>query len=283
MPISREPNSSRATPSRLHPIRSHSSAVTAVNRLVRRPRTSRSRGAASSTVARLVSWRCRARLWRASATANSGARRESNAHRGFLLASSCAQSMLKVSSTSARNNAARLVIASCLHGHVVMDANSVLARSRSARCRNGSSRTCSQGLVRAKRAIGGDPNDSFSRSNSYQHIWLRTGSFLTNFLTVNDLCKTRCDAGFSARVTAKSRRPTGKRPARAPRKVAMPATCTDWTALQRAEGLPPASFGFRLSADTLAIGWALPADGHARDFHPLGVCACSAHNGGSRN
>ena len=49
----------------------------------------------------------------------------------------------------------------------------------------------------------------------------------------------------------------------------MPATCTDWTAPQRAEGLPPASFGFRL-ADTLAIGWALPADGRARDFHPLG-------------
>ena len=57
--------------------------------------------------------------------------------------------------------------------------------------------------------------------------------------------------------------------------------CTDWTALQRAEGLPPASFGFRLSADTLAIGWALPADGRARDFHPLGVCACSAYTEGT--
>ena len=31
------------------------------------------------------------------------------------------------------------------------------------------------------------------------------------------------------------------------------------------------------------IGWALPADGRARDFHPLGVCACSAYNGRNRN
>jgi len=41
--------------------------------------------------------------------------------------------------------------------------------------------------------------------------------------------------------------------------------------------LPPASFRFRLAADTLALGCALPAAGRARDFHPLETCACSAH------
>ena len=30
--------------------------------------------------------------------------------------------------------------------------------------------------------------------------------------------------------------------------------------------------------DTLALGYALPAIGRARDFHPLETCACSAHN-----
>ncbi len=40
----------------------------------------------------------------------------------------------------------------------------------------------------------------------------------------------------------------------------------------RAEVSPPASFGFRLATDTLAIGYALPAAGRAGDFHPLGVC-----------
>ncbi len=30
--------------------------------------------------------------------------------------------------------------------------------------------------------------------------------------------------------------------------------------------------------DTLAFGYALPAIGRARDFHPLETCACSAHD-----
>ena len=46
----------------------------------------------------------------------------------------------------------------------------------------------------------------------------------------------------------------------------------DAVRVPQAEGLPPASFGFRLATDTLAIGCALPAAGRARDFHPLGVC-----------
>lgn len=38
-----------------------------------------------------------------------------------------------------------------------------------------------------------------------------------------------------------------------------------------------ASFRFHLAMDTLALGYALPAIGRARDFHPLETCACSAH------
>lgn len=40
----------------------------------------------------------------------------------------------------------------------------------------------------------------------------------------------------------------------------------------QAEGLPPASFRFHLTMDTFALGYALPAAGRARDFHPLGMC-----------
>ena len=35
----------------------------------------------------------------------------------------------------------------------------------------------------------------------------------------------------------------------------------------------PASFGFRLTADTLAFGYTLPTTGRVRDFHPLETCA----------
>ena len=33
--------------------------------------------------------------------------------------------------------------------------------------------------------------------------------------------------------------------------------------------LPPASFRFHLTMDTLALGYSLPATGRLRDFHPL--------------
>ena len=35
----------------------------------------------------------------------------------------------------------------------------------------------------------------------------------------------------------------------------------------------PASFRFRLTADTLAFGYLLPATGRIRVFHPLETCA----------
>jgi abortive infection bacteriophage resistance protein len=38
-----------------------------------------------------------------------------------------------------------------------------------------------------------------------------------------------------------------------------------------------------LTLNTVRNAWALPADGRARDFHPLEERVCSAHNGGSRN
>ena len=63
-----------------------------------------------------------------------------------------------------------------------------------------------------------------------------------------------------------------------------PPSPPDVVRAPRAEGLPPASFGFRLTADTLALGYALPAAGRARDFHPLEMCACLAHKKtGQRN
>ena len=50
--------------------------------------------------------------------------------------------------------------------------------------------------------------------------------------------------------------------------------------VRQARGLPvvslfphPASFRFRLATDTLAFGYALPATGRVRDFHPLETCA----------
>ena len=50
--------------------------------------------------------------------------------------------------------------------------------------------------------------------------------------------------------------------------------------VRQARGLPvvslfphPASFRFRLAADTLAFGYTLPTTGWVRDFHPLETCA----------
>ena len=50
--------------------------------------------------------------------------------------------------------------------------------------------------------------------------------------------------------------------------------------VRQARGLPvvsllphPASFRFRLAADTLAFGCTLPTTGRVRDFHPLETCA----------
>ena len=45
----------------------------------------------------------------------------------------------------------------------------------------------------------------------------------------------------------------------------------------RPEVCHPASFRFHLAMDTLALGYALPAVGRARDFHPLENVPCSAH------
>ena len=39
--------------------------------------------------------------------------------------------------------------------------------------------------------------------------------------------------------------------------------------VRRARALPPPSFRFRLSTDTLGFGYDLPAAGRSRDFHPL--------------
>ena len=39
--------------------------------------------------------------------------------------------------------------------------------------------------------------------------------------------------------------------------------------VRRARALPPPSFRFRLTTDTLGFGYDLPAAGRSRDFHPL--------------
>ncbi|MEE0158584.1 MAG: hypothetical protein U0H96_02910, partial [Christensenellales bacterium] len=51
----------------------------------------------------------------------------------------------------------------------------------------------------------------------------------------------------------------------------------------------PASFRFRLTTDTLAFGYLLPATGRIRVFHPLETCAAGrtqktlpSHFGGKR-
>ena len=39
--------------------------------------------------------------------------------------------------------------------------------------------------------------------------------------------------------------------------------------VRQARVLPPASFGFPVTGDTLAFGYILPTAGRIRDFHPL--------------
>jgi len=43
--------------------------------------------------------------------------------------------------------------------------------------------------------------------------------------------------------------------------------------VRQAKGLPPASFRFHLTMNTLAIGYILPATGQIPDFHRLETCA----------
>jgi len=43
--------------------------------------------------------------------------------------------------------------------------------------------------------------------------------------------------------------------------------------VRQARGLPPASFRFRLTTDTLAFGYIFPATGQIPDFHQLETCA----------
>ena len=51
------------------------------------------------------------------------------------------------------------------------------------------------------------------------------------------------------------------------------ATLPTYTAfmisVRQVSGLPPASFRFPVTRDTLAFGYILPAVGRIRDFHPL--------------
>ena len=48
-----------------------------------------------------------------------------------------------------------------------------------------------------------------------------------------------------------------------------PQISPDMVSVRQAGGLPRASFRFRLTVDTLAIGYILPTTGRIRDFHPL--------------
>jgi hypothetical protein len=42
--------------------------------------------------------------------------------------------------------------------------------------------------------------------------------------------------------------------------------------VRQARGLPPTSFRFPVTRDTLAFGYILPTAGWIRDFHPLELC-----------
>ena len=48
-----------------------------------------------------------------------------------------------------------------------------------------------------------------------------------------------------------------------------PQISPDVISVRQTRILPRASFRFRLTADTLASGYTLPATGRVRDFHPL--------------
>ena len=43
----------------------------------------------------------------------------------------------------------------------------------------------------------------------------------------------------------------------------------DMIPVRRARALPPPPFGFRLTTDTLGLGYDLPTAGRSRDFHPV--------------
>lgn len=51
--------------------------------------------------------------------------------------------------------------------------------------------------------------------------------------------------------------------------AALPAYSAFMISVRQASDLPPASFRFPVTRDTLALGYILPAVGWIRDFHPL--------------
>ena len=52
-------------------------------------------------------------------------------------------------------------------------------------------------------------------------------------------------------------------------RAALPAYTAFMISVRQASDLPPASFGFSVARDTLALGYILPAVGRIGDFHPL--------------
>ena len=51
--------------------------------------------------------------------------------------------------------------------------------------------------------------------------------------------------------------------------AALPTYSAFMISVRQASDLPPASFRFPVTQDTLALGYILPAVGRIRDFHPL--------------
>ena len=51
--------------------------------------------------------------------------------------------------------------------------------------------------------------------------------------------------------------------------AALPTYSAFMISVRQASDLPPASFRFPVTRDTLALGYILPAVGRIRDFHPL--------------
>ena len=52
-------------------------------------------------------------------------------------------------------------------------------------------------------------------------------------------------------------------------RAALPTYSAFMISVRQASDLPPASFRFPVTQDTLALGYILPAVGRIRDFHPL--------------
>ena len=52
-------------------------------------------------------------------------------------------------------------------------------------------------------------------------------------------------------------------------RAALPTYTAFMISVRQASDLPPASFRFSVTRDTLALGYILPAVGRIRDFHPL--------------